>query len=93
MGLNSIWTRALVFLAALAVSFLFVAPDNFGLDDDGPTIPDMEERCFVVPSEVRLPASPVIPTTLCAQAHQRGSHTGKVTVPAPVSSMTCVLLC
>jgi len=87
------WTRALVFLAALAVPFLFVAPENFGLDDDGPTIPDMEERCFVVPSEVRLPASPVIPTTLCAQAHQRGSHTSKATVPAPVPSMTCVLLC
>jgi hypothetical protein len=86
------WTRALVFLAALAVSFFFVAPDNFGLDDDGPTIPDMEERCFV-PSEVRLPALPATPTTLCAQAHQRGSHTGKVTAFAPVSSMTCVLLC
>ena len=92
MGRNAMWTRALVFLAVLAVSFFFVAPDNFGLDDDGPTIPDIEERSFVVPSEVRLPASPVIPT-LCAQAHQRGSHTGKVTVPTPVSSMTRVLLC
>jgi hypothetical protein len=87
------WTRALVFLAALAVSFLLAAPDYVGLDDDGLTIPDMEERCFVVPSEVRLRGSPLIPTPLCTQAYQRDLIPGKVTVPAPVSSMTCVLLC
>ena len=90
-GGNSMWTRALVFLAALVVSFLFVPLDNSVLDDDGPTIPDMEERCFVVPSEVRLRGSPLTPTPLCTQAYQRDLIPGKVTVP--VSSMTCVLLC
>jgi len=42
---------ALAFLAALALAFLFVWPEDLGLDEDGFTLPEMEQQSSVSASK------------------------------------------
>jgi len=91
MGQKSTWRMALAFLAALAVAFLFVWPEDLGLDEDGFTLPEMEQRSSV--SASKLDSEVMTRALVVRNAHQRRSDTPKVTASALVSSVACVLLC
>src|SRR5438445_11577927 len=88
MKQKSAWRMALAFLAALALAFLFVWPEDLGLDEDGFTLPEMEQQSSVSASKLD---SEVLTRALGVRnASHRRSDTPKVPSTALVSSITCV---
>ena len=90
MGRKSTWRMALAFLAALALAFLFVWPEDLGLDEDGFTLPEMEQQSSV--SASKFDSEVMTHALVVRNAHQRRSDTPKLTASL-VSSPACVLLC
>ena len=91
MKQKSAWRMALAFLAALALAFLFVWPEDLGLDEDGFTLPEMEQQSSV--SASKLDSEVMTRALVVRSARQRRSDTPKITASALVSSVACVLLC